>query len=179
MYGLQKSAAAPLRSRQSSVDSRTSHTSISEHWVPPTSDTTTPSDAEHALHGKRGSMFGIRSRSDTATSSASFKSRNSSMTETEASSHCSSQPLSSANSSRSSFLDLTEDKTRSFFSRGKRMRRQSSQVSFGPSASGAETSQPGKRTSLLRTSRSRNGPYGVDDDGAYCRHTPRNCINSA
>lgn len=166
MYGLQKSAAAPLRSRQSSVDSRTSHTSIPEQWVPPTSDTTTPSDAENALHGKRGSIFGIRSRSDTATSGASFRSRNSSMTETEASSHCSSQPLSSVNSSRSSFLDLTEDKTRSFFSRGKRMRRQSGQVGFKPSASGAETPQPGKRSSLLRTARPRKGPYGVDDDGA-------------
>ncbi|KAF2811440.1 uncharacterized protein BDZ99DRAFT_487227 [Mytilinidion resinicola] len=98
--------------------------------------------------GKRNSVFTLRSRSNTASTTSSFVSRTStitSMTGIDMSSRRSSQDLSGSQPNQ----QLPAQK-RSLFSRGKKLRRQSSQVSTLSGLDGIEEADSYKRASVLR-----------------------------
>ncbi|KAF2488603.1 hypothetical protein BU16DRAFT_223513 [Lophium mytilinum] len=143
------------RSRQSSIDSHATDSPSAESWPSPQSDPSThrdmgsPERRERGF-GKRNSVFTLRSRSNTSSSStsSSFVSRTAtltSMTGSDMLSRRSSQDLSGSQSN-----PQAPAQKRSLFSRGKKLRRQSSQVSTLSGLDGIEEADSYKRASVLR-----------------------------
>ncbi|KAF2176275.1 hypothetical protein K469DRAFT_607634 [Zopfia rhizophila CBS 207.26] len=153
---------AVQHSRQSSIDSLvtvpSTSASTSDAWVSQCSDAScfgempSPEQQERTHPTKRNSVFNLRSRSNTATSTASsFMSLTSGMTGTESPSHRSSQDL--RHFAGQSLLELPGAK-RSLFARGKKQKRQSGRISPGYGAYEREEVDVGnKRASVLRKGR--------------------------
>ncbi|OCK82696.1 hypothetical protein K432DRAFT_391019 [Lepidopterella palustris CBS 459.81] len=156
MFFFNKTNAVP-RSRQSSLDSNVNDPVSPRSEFSAYEGAPSPERRERGPYGKRSSVFTLRSRSNTATSAASsFLSRASTMTGTETSSHRSSQDIGSITGSQTSLSEMGGQK-RSLFSRGKRLRRQSSQVSSAPTLDEIEEVDAGKRPSVLRKDRNKRG----------------------
>ena len=157
---------ASLPYRQSSANSHVADPSATDSWVSPYSDSSTygdmpsPEQRERGVLGKRSSVFTLRSRSNTATpANSSFLSHTSTITSTDSSSRRSSQDIRSLTDSQVSPSEISGPK-RSLFSRGKRLRRQSSQLSSASVSDDIEEVDTGKRSSVLRKNRYRRGGYG-------------------
>jgi hypothetical protein len=157
---------ASLPYRQSSANSHVAGPSATDSWVSPYSDSSTygdmpsPEQRERGVLGKRSSVFTLRSRSNTATpANSSFLSHTSTITSTDSSSRRSSQDIRSLTDSQISPSEISGPK-RSLFSRGKRLRRQSSQLSSASVSDDIEEVDAGKRSSLLRKNRYSRGGYG-------------------
>lgn len=152
-----KSNAVP-RSRRSSIDSLVTNslaptsTTTSDAWVSPSSDASSSAEMpsseqqERQQLGKRSSVFKLRSRSNTATSTASsFMSISSAMVRVESALSPDSRQFPGQN-----LLDFSGSK-RPLFARGKRGKRRSGQLS--PSAQfydDGEVDDSSRRTSVLR-----------------------------
>lgn len=114
-------------------------------------------------------MFTLRSRSNTATPAhSSFLSHTSTITSTDSSSRRSSQDIRSLTDSQIS-PEISGPK-RSLFSRGKRLRRQSSQLSSASVSDDIEEVDTGKRSSVLRKNRYRRGGYGSQGSIPELKH---------
>jgi hypothetical protein len=161
MFLFNKSSALP-RSRQSSIDSLGTDPSNSDVWMSQCSDTSSPRevsspeprDRQHS--SKRSSVFNLRNRSNTSTSTLSFASLSSAMTGMDGSS----QDLRQTSSSPPSFLEIPGPR-RSLF-RGRKSKRQSNQLA---SAVGLEEDVKGM--AALRKDQSRRS----------ARHTAQNSIH--
>ncbi|KAF2463715.1 uncharacterized protein BDR25DRAFT_106650 [Lindgomyces ingoldianus] len=169
MFLFNKNNALP-RSRQSSIDSlvtdpsTSTSASTSDVWVSQSDvssygEMPSPEQRERTHPGKRSSVFNLRSRSNTATStSSSFVSVPSDMTGTDDPSQRSSQDL--RNLAGHGFLELSGGK-RSLFARGKRTKRQSSQYFPGYNVNEIEETDSGnKRATVLRKGRRSNVSEG-------------------
>ncbi|KAH7116996.1 hypothetical protein B0J11DRAFT_442839 [Dendryphion nanum] len=155
MFLFNKNNALP-RSRQSSIDSLvtdpsgSTSTSTSEIWISQCSDASSygeipsPDQRERSYPGKRSSVFTLRSRSNTTTSTtSSFVSLSPSMARPDS-------------SLRPSPMDFSVPK-RTLFTRGKRGKRTSGGVSPGLEVDLVEEMDAGgKRTSVLRKGRKSN-----------------------
>jgi hypothetical protein len=157
---------ASLRYRQSSADSHVTGPSATDSWVSPYSDSSTygdtpsPEQRERGVLGKRSSVFTLRSRSNTATpTDSSSLSHTSTMTGTDSSSPRSSQHSRSLTGSQISLSEMSGPKI-SLFSRGKRLQRQSSQLSSASVSDETEQVDTSKRSSVLRKNRYKRGGYG-------------------
>ena len=157
---------ASLPYRQPSADSHITDPSATDSWVSRHSDSSTygdmpsPEQRERGVLGKRSSVFTLRSRSNTAApANSSFLSHTSTMTSTDSSSRRSSQDVRSLTGSQTSPSDMSGPKI-SLFSRGKRLRRQSSQLSSASVSDEIEEVDIGKRSSLLRKNRYKREGYG-------------------
>ncbi|KAF2841446.1 hypothetical protein M501DRAFT_1055576 [Patellaria atrata CBS 101060] len=128
------------RSRQSSIDTPPLDDSISESSsAKQPSETTSievadlPARGERLPHGKRGSVFTLRSRSNTtASTNSSFLSFSSTMTPPEMFSRRSSQDLKVINDVHSVF-DVKSGKSKGFFLKGRSKRRESGRLNYSPS----------------------------------------------
>ncbi|ORX97961.1 hypothetical protein BCR34DRAFT_593334 [Clohesyomyces aquaticus] len=169
MFLFNKNNPVP-RSRQSSIESlvtdpsTSTSASTSDVWVSHSdassyAEMPSPEQKERAVNTKRSSVFNLRTRSNTTTSTtSSFASLSSAMTGTDTSSHRSSQdfgyPTGHSNMEH-------PGARRSLFTRGKRSKRQSGQVSPGYSLEEVEEGENGyKRSSVLRKYRRGNASEG-------------------